>query len=49
MTDDGGGYILAASHAIPPETPIENIFAMFLAAGVSSEEIYDKAADVRKK
>jgi uroporphyrinogen decarboxylase len=49
MTDDGGGYILAASHSIPPETPIENIFAMYSAAGVSIEEIYDRAADARKK
>lgn len=49
MTDDGGGYILAASHTIPPETPIENIFAMYRAAGVTREEIYDRAADARKK
>jgi len=47
MTEDGGGYILAASHAIPPETPLENIFAMYAAAGVSREEIEDRAADVR--
>ena len=49
MTDDGGGYILAASHVIPPETPVENIFAMYQAAGVRKEEIFDMAADVRKK
>lgn len=49
MTYDGGGYILAASHTIPPETPIENIFAMYLAAGVTREGIYDRAADVRNK
>ena len=48
MTEDGGGFILAASHSVPPETPFENIFAMYLAAGVSREEIYDMAADVRK-
>lgn len=48
MTDDGGGYILAASHTIPPETPLENIFAMYQAAGLSREEIFDRAADVRK-
>jgi len=48
MTEDGGGFILAASHTIPPETSIENIFAMYLAAGVTSEEIYDRAADIRK-
>lgn len=49
MTEDGGGYILAATHTIPPETPIENIFAMYLAAGLRREEIYDRAADIRNK
>lgn len=49
MTDDGGGYILAASHTVPPETPVENIFAMFDAAGVSREEIFDRAAELRTK
>jgi len=47
MTADGGGYILAASHAVPPETPMENIFAMYRAAGITREEILDRAADVR--
>ncbi|MGA3244487.1 MAG: uroporphyrinogen decarboxylase family protein [Bacteroidota bacterium] len=47
MTADGGGYILAASHTIPPETPDENIFALFAEAGVSKEEIYDRAAKIR--
>ncbi|MHC4299710.1 MAG: uroporphyrinogen decarboxylase family protein [Planctomycetota bacterium] len=47
MTADGGGYVLAASHAVPPETPDENIFAMYEAAGISKEEIFDKAADIR--
>jgi hypothetical protein len=47
MTTDGGGYILAASHAIPPETPTENIFAMYNAAGVTREQIFDHAADIR--
>ncbi len=47
MTDDGGGYILAASHTIPPETPDENIFAMFTEAGVSKDEIFDRALDIR--
>ena len=47
MTADGGGYILAASHTVPPETPIENIFAMYEVAGVSRQEIYDRAADIR--
>ena len=49
MTSDGGGYILAASHTIPPETPFENIFAMYETAGISREEIYDRAADIRKE
>jgi uroporphyrinogen decarboxylase len=47
MTADGGGYILAASHTIPPETPPENIFAMYAESGLSREEIFDRAADVR--
>lgn len=49
MTVDGGGYILAASHTIPPETPDENIFAMYEMAGISREEIFDRAAMIRKK
>ena len=47
MTADGGGFILAASHAVPPETPTANIFAMYRAAGVTREEILDRAADIR--
>jgi hypothetical protein len=47
MTADGGGYILAASHTVPPETPVENIFALFHAAGITREEILDRAADTR--
>jgi uroporphyrinogen decarboxylase len=47
MTDGGGGYILAASHTIPPETPDENIFAMYTEAGISKEEIFDRAATIR--
>ncbi len=47
MTRDGGGYILAASHAVPPETPVENIWAMYQAAGISKEEIFDRAGMVR--
>jgi len=39
----------AASHTFPPETTIENIFAMYAAAGVTREEIYDIAADARKE
>jgi uroporphyrinogen decarboxylase len=49
MTRDGGGYILAASHTIPPETPDENIFAMYAAAGISREAIFDRAAGVRAR
>jgi uroporphyrinogen decarboxylase len=49
MTADGGGYILAASHTIPPETPLENIFAMYAEAGISREEIFDRASDARRK
>jgi len=48
MTVDGGGYILAASHTVPLETPDENIFAMYEEAGITREEIFDKAAQVRK-
>jgi uroporphyrinogen decarboxylase len=47
MTVDGGGYILAASHTVPPETPLENIFAMYEVAGLSREAIFDRAADIR--
>lgn len=47
MTSGGGGYILAASHTVPPETPEENIFAMYAEAGVSREEILDRASDIR--
>jgi uroporphyrinogen decarboxylase len=45
----GGGYILAASHTIPPETPLANIFALYGAAGVNETEIRDHAADLRKQ
>ncbi len=47
MTSDGGGFILAATHTVPPETPLENIFAMYRAAGLSKEQIYDRAAEIR--
>ena len=47
MTTGGGGYVLAASHSVPPETPFDNIFAMYEAAGVTRTEIFDRAADVR--
>jgi uroporphyrinogen decarboxylase len=49
MTIDGGGYILAASHTIPPETPDENIFAMYEEAGMSRQEIFDRAAAIRAR
>jgi uroporphyrinogen decarboxylase len=49
MTRDGGGYILAASHTIPPETPDANIFAMYQEAGISREAIFDRAAQIRQK
>ena len=49
MTADGGGYILAASHTVPPETPDDNIFAMYDEAGITKEEILDRAAHIRKK
>jgi uroporphyrinogen decarboxylase len=48
MTGDGGGYILAASHAVPPETPDDNIFAIYDEAGITREQIFDKAAQLRK-
>jgi len=48
MTVDGGGYILAASHTISPETPVENIFAMYEVAGISRQEIFDRAATIRQ-
>jgi uroporphyrinogen decarboxylase len=44
-----GGYILAGSHTIPPETPDENIFAMYETAGISRQEIMDRAADIRAR
>ena len=49
MTADGGGYILAASHTVPPETPEENIFAMYEAAGLTKAAIFDAASDVRAR
>ena len=44
MTIDGGGYILAASHPVPPETPDDNIVTMYDEAGITREEIFDRAA-----
>jgi hypothetical protein len=39
--------MLAALHTVPPETPDENIFAMYEAAGLSREEIFDHDAALR--
>ena len=47
MTADGGGFVLAASHTVPPETPDDNIFAMYEEAGITREEIFDHAASIR--
>jgi uroporphyrinogen-III decarboxylase len=49
MTSDGGGYILAASHTISPETPTASIFAMYEVAGISRHEILDRAAAIRAR
>ena len=48
MTTGGGGYIFAASHTVPPETQDDNIFAMYNEAGITKENIFDKAAQIRK-
>lgn len=44
-----GGYILAASHTIPPETPDANIFALYEEAGITKAEIFDRAAGLRSR
>jgi hypothetical protein len=44
LTSVGGGFILAASQTIPPETPSENIFAKCAEAGLPREAIFDRAA-----
>ncbi len=49
LTVDGGGFILAASHTVPPETPDANIFAMYEAAGISREAIFDRASGIRRE
>jgi hypothetical protein len=49
MTSEGGGYVLAATDCVLPETPADNLFAMYAEAGLSREEIYDRAAEVRAK
>lgn len=47
MLADNGSYILAASHTVPPETPLENIFAMYAAAGLDQSSILGKAEALR--
>jgi uroporphyrinogen decarboxylase len=47
MSGGGGGYVLAASHTVPPETPVENIFAMYHEAGITREAAFDRAAQIR--
>jgi uroporphyrinogen decarboxylase len=49
MTSGGGGYILAASHTIPPETPDRNLFALYAEAGITREQIFDRAAAIRRR
>lgn len=49
MTRDGGGFILAASHTVPPETPIDNIFAMYEEVGIPRQAVFDAAADIRRR
>jgi uroporphyrinogen decarboxylase len=49
MTAGGGGFILAASHTISPETPDANIYAMYEAAGITRQEIFDRAAAIRAR
>jgi uroporphyrinogen decarboxylase len=49
MTSDGGGYILAASHTISPETPDENVFAKYEVVGITRTEIFDRAAGIRAR
>lgn len=47
MTSGGGAYILAASHAVPPETPLHNIYALYEAAGIPEPEIRERAEAIR--
>jgi uroporphyrinogen decarboxylase len=49
MTAHGGGYVLATTDCVPPETPADNLFAMYAEAGLGREEIYDRAAEIRAK
>jgi uroporphyrinogen decarboxylase len=36
----GGGYILAPTHNVQPDTPLENVLAMYDAAGGLDRNIY---------
>jgi uroporphyrinogen decarboxylase len=48
MTTGAGGYIFAASHTVPPETPDDNSLPVYDEAGITKEEIFDRAAEIRK-
>ena len=39
----------ALRHTISPETPDENIFAMYEVAGIGRQEIFDRAARMRQR
>lgn len=45
----GGGFILAAAHTVPPETPDANLFALYAEAGIPRQAILDRAADLRRR
>lgn len=49
MAAEQGGYVLAAGRGIPPHVPTDNLFAMLAEAGISREEISDRAAEIRAK
>ncbi|MGD0744863.1 MAG: hypothetical protein ABSA45_06880 [Verrucomicrobiota bacterium] len=49
LTAGGGGCIMAASHTVSPETPFENIFAVYAGAGLPHEAILERAADFRAR
>jgi hypothetical protein len=41
--------LLAGMLEIPPETPIDNIFAMYEEVGISRPAVFDAAADIRRR
>jgi hypothetical protein len=45
----GRPHCLAASHTVPPETPLLNIFAMDHEDGVTRESALNRAAQVRER